>query len=124
MRFYYNSILSACINSFRHQFPDQTLKIYFFPDNHGTHTHTDILALLQRRGIVPAWLSLPSKHFPPLSDLAICESFERHSGNWQRPDVKQQLEAKIMHIQQVWHDATAAGWIDMRWQVRAIELKP
>jgi hypothetical protein len=56
--------------------------------------------------------------------LAILGSFERHSGNLRRPEVKPQLEGKTLDAPHARHNPTYVGHIDAGWHLVAINAKP
>jgi hypothetical protein len=124
MQFYANSILSPYVQSLRHRFSDPQLKVYLIADNHGTHTNSDVLGLCERIGVVPIWLPPHSSHFLQPLDLTVFGSFKRHYANLRRPQVKPQLEGKILRVLHAWHQATYVGCIDVGWRHGAIEVKP
>jgi hypothetical protein len=124
MLFYINSIMAPYVQSLRDRFLNQQLKVYLIADNHGTHTNPEVLALCERIGIVPIWLPPHSSHFLQPLDLTVFASFKRHYANLRRPQVKPQLEGKILRLLHAWHQATYVGCIDGGWRLGAIDVKP
>jgi hypothetical protein len=94
MKFYVNSMIDPYVKSLRDHFSGQRLNIFLVAGNHGPHTKTDILALLQRTGVVPIWLPLHSSHFRKPWVMVILGSFRKCFGNLQRPEAKSQFEGK------------------------------
>jgi hypothetical protein len=124
MKFYVNSILAPYVQSLRDQFSDQTLNVYLVADNHGTHTNREILALFEHAGVIPIWLPPHSSHFLQPLDLSVFGSFKSHYANLRTPNVKPQLEGKILRVLHAWHQATYVGGVDAGWRRGAIDVKP
>jgi hypothetical protein len=124
MHFYVDSVLAAHVQFIRNRFSDQSLKVYLMADNHGTHTNPALLTHFETAGIVPIWLPPHRSHFLQPLGLAVFGSFKRHYANLRRPNVKPQLETKLLRIFHAWHQATYVGCIDTAWRLGAIDVKP
>jgi hypothetical protein len=123
IKFYGNSILGPYMKPLRDQFSDQSLNLYLVGNNHGTHTGPDILTLLQGTRVVPIWLSPHSSHFLQPWDLAVFGSFKRNYGNLRRPELKPQVEGKILRVLHARRSTKYVGCIDTGWRRGAVDVE-